>query len=200
LEPAFDYYFTLVGGTVEFTLVQADVSVIICQIFQAIWRPVINGFTARPVDLCFQEVQELRFIAFYVGMIIIVLAGLIAVMRLGEGLAAPAAIHGEWRIIRQPEGDCRYPAGWNDPELLMIIQSGRYLELRIGGSSGLSQAGRLIGEQVRTSGAAELVLRLDRQSEPDRLEGELRPPGCEASLYVRFERQHAYETGIDDVQ
>ena len=131
----------------------------------------------------------MRLVVQYFVLIIFAFMALLTVLYLGERLTAPPAIGGEWRMVDPLPGGCAMYDGWNDPTVLVISQSGQYLELRLGGPNGINQPGRLIGERVSADRLAVLDLRLDRQATPQILEGTLRLPGCDRTSPARYERQ-----------
>lgn len=111
-------------------------------------------------------------------LVAIILLAIYGVLRLGQGLTAPAAIHGDWRMPITDPG-CPALLNWEDPAALYILQSGLYLDMQLGGHGGLSLSGRLDGAQIQAQGAASLHLTLNRSTEPAELSGELNLPGCE---------------------
>lgn len=124
----------------------------------------------------------------YLIMVVAVLVAIFAVLRWGETLQAPPSVHGDWRLAQPRQGECPALAALPNPDLLSISQSGLYLEITVGGSSGPIWHGQLNGNLLTVTGLSGLSLTLNKHAEPQTLSGELRFPGCESELQAHYLR------------
>ena len=147
-----------------------------------------------------------RSLVTYVFLVGLPLAGLLGVLRAGQGLHAPPPVDGTWRTVAAASGSGAaltplVPPGAN-PAQLEVHQSGKYLSLDIGP---LHLSGRLRGDSLvahteapaaerRAAGCGhtemELHASVNVAAEPDRLTLVLSEPGRPACPQVRWTAVH----------
>lgn len=133
------------------------------------------------------------------------LLGLLGVLRLGQGIRAPMAVHGAWVFQvadpgASPPRCVRYLLSEGD-SALRITQSGAQLAATLGPEQNVALRGALTGDSVRLTGTIDaklvpdsvvcaggdsvvLVGRASRGSDRKRLEGAV--TGCAACAGVPF--------------
>jgi hypothetical protein len=132
----------------------------------------------------------------FVGISIVIV---LIFVRIGEKyMSAPASIGGNW--ILEPDSKTG-EAGFNCPALvfddepaLSISQSGVYLEVTFNDRDHTSLSGMLTdltvnAEKSTASGSTILEAEIDRQTEPDRLEGKLMVSSCQGPISLVGSRQ-----------
>ena len=129
----------------------------------------------------------MRLLLRYLLMVVLMVLTIVAALHLGQGLDAPASVHGEWRLSSEAPG-CPALSNQPDPAAMSILQSGRHLEIRMGGSDSLRVRALMQGTHIAAQARTALSLSLDRRAEPHTLSGEMTLPGCPplAVTYVRI--------------
>lgn len=144
-----------------------------------------------------------RSLITYVVLVGLPLAGLLGVLRAGQGLHAPPPVDGTWQTIAAGTGALTplVPRG-ADPTRLEVHQSGTYFSVDVGPHhlSGRIRGDSLVAHSGATAargtdgcgraGAMELHAALDMAAEPDRLTAVLSEPGRPACPQVRWTAVH----------
>jgi hypothetical protein len=126
----------------------------------------------------------MKAVLHYFFLVTAPILGILALLHLGSRLQAPASIGGEWHLELTPsainEAGC---ATLLDPAVqpsLEILQSGTHLILELNIGEEMSLRGRLDNLAITTIQPDTAVFQatVDRQSEPDRLAGNLTFPNC----------------------
>ena len=145
----------------------------------------------------------MRAARFYVPMVGIPLIGVLLVLRAGEGLSAPRAIHGTWRVrsMSVPAGAGHCLAGITSDSMhtLVVSQSGpdatvavRSADASSWGSAAIGIAGDAAtgalagGAAAGCAGGATLTLRLPARAVADTLFGSLADPTCAGCAPLTF--------------
>lgn len=98
----------------------------------------------------------MRHLLSYVLFVGVPLAGLVGVLRLGQGLDAPRAVHGAWTV--QPmAASGRLCAGYllSGDSSLVVTQSGRQLSASLGPEKDVTLRGRLTGDELTLEGVVQ---------------------------------------------
>ena len=156
----------------------------------------------------------MRHLLSYLLFVGVPLAGLLGVLRYGQRLPAPAAVHGAYAV--QPMAAtgraCQsYLLGGKDSSL-MVLQSGRQLTLRLGPASDVTLDGTLSGSELTLMGVIEpgstprfaacsvgdtlrLTAHLTRAAQVKRLDAILSSSACPECTPITFvaERPRRYE-------
>jgi hypothetical protein len=129
----------------------------------------------------------LKAVLLYLVLVGTPVLGLLAILRAGERIAAPRHLAGVWELSPEAAGRMAAPCLSLPSQELVLVQSGRYVEMRFGrsGSSfqakleGDSLAGTLIlPEGASCQGAVELRARVVSDAGRDRLLGQLVHDAC----------------------
>jgi hypothetical protein len=99
----------------------------------------------------------MRHLVSYLLFVGIPLAGLLGVLRLGQGLEAPRAVHGAWAVqpMASPGRACHRHLLAGGDSTLTISQSGRQLSAKLGPGDAATLRGRLIGAELVLEGAIQ---------------------------------------------
>src|SRR5690349_13390061 len=91
----------------------------------------------------------------YVLMVGLPVAGILGILRAGEGLAAPAAVHGTWRLasVSVDGGPCAALAGLREGTMVEVEQSGPHLTARVA-DGGARLSGAIDGDCVSASASS----------------------------------------------
>ena len=140
-----------------------------------------------------------RFVVAYILLVGLPLAGLAGVLRTGRHLTAPISIDGTWKLDIAA-GHATTPCDQAIASLLssnlIVSQSGRSLELTLGGGNKIEFPGQLDGAKVAASLApisgcsddqpVTLVASVDANSEPRSLAGTLSVENCTSCARQEF--------------
>ncbi len=135
------------------------------------------------------RIRPSRSLLVYLLLVVPPMGGLLAILRLGEGLAPPHSIGGVWRLT--PEGD-QQCASSPTPDELRVSQSGLHAEVSSDRASGLSLAVELHGTSIVGRGRAsgqqrcKTVLLDAHLTGHDTLDGTLEHPGCDECVATSF--------------
>jgi hypothetical protein len=95
----------------------------------------------------------MRHILSYLALVGIPLLGLLGVLKLGERLAAPAAVHGAYTLtLPAPREACLAGLFPRDEPRVVVAQSGPIVQVRLGGAAGLELRGHTDAGALRASG------------------------------------------------
>lgn len=140
----------------------------------------------------------MRHLLSYLALVGIPLLGLLGVLRLGEHLRAPAAVHGAYTLTLAAPGDpCLAGNFARDGARIVIAQSGPIVQVRLGGPAGLELRGRTDAGTLRASGplphrrptgcvadSVAFAATVTRTPEAWLLAGSLRPVPCDSCAPV----------------
>ncbi|MGH7586194.1 MAG: hypothetical protein ACREMH_08105 [Gemmatimonadales bacterium] len=88
----------------------------------------------------------MRHLLTYLALVGSPLIAMLAVVRAGEGMSAPAAIHGTYLLTTPPPGeDCIEPTLLAGDRRVVIAQSGPSIQVRLGADSGIVLRGHTAG-------------------------------------------------------
>jgi hypothetical protein len=147
----------------------------------------------------------MRHLLSYLVFVGIPLGGLLGVLRLGQRVVAPIAVHGSYAVLPMaPSGmACQaYLLGRGD-STVMLYQSGRQVTLKLGPSADVTLRGALIGTDLALEGVIEpgttprhvacpagdtirVTARVHRDGPLKRLQATLSAPGCVECSPVSF--------------
>jgi hypothetical protein len=139
----------------------------------------------------------MKVILQYFMMIGISILGILGILQLGKSLEAPASVGGVWSVqwpdLAQATAACPSIAfGAESPELT-ISQSGRELLITFQDSNRTAFSGRLQGLTIDAGAKQDPDLHfeatIDRQAEPDRLQGRLASSQCGIAISLTGLRQ-----------
>lgn len=155
-----------------------------------------------PPRRTFRAVRHLLAYLVFVG---IPLAGLLGVLRVGQGLEAPMAIHGSYAVVPMaPSGFACYAylLGGPGPNL-RVSQSGRQVTVTLGPTGNITLSGNLIGSNLTAEGVVpprttprhvacpvgdtiRMTVRARREVDLKRLEATLLVAGCPDCAPIGF--------------
>jgi hypothetical protein len=139
----------------------------------------------------------MRLILTYLILVGIPIVLILGVLQLGSHLEAPASVGGTWVVSPTPQDneskECEallVPGGlmqW------IILQSGPWLEIRVTGNSQISLEGELSGTTItansddpdKRSLSIQVQAVVDRNAEPDRLEGTILTNYCSQPVVIK---------------
>ena len=138
----------------------------------------------------------MRSIFWYVVFVGVPVLALLGILRLGEGLLAPRAVHGEYAFDVDSSGTIRCvmpPAGGADTRMI-ISQSGTRLELKLMGEKPVTFRGMLAGDTIRaaaartclTADSSAMSATVQRTESETQIVGELELLGCSTCPRVPF--------------
>ena len=135
----------------------------------------------------------------YIGLVGIPIISVLFFVRIGENtLSAPASIHGVWDLEAILEtGDAGMECSgmvFDGEPILTISQSGIYIEASFNDREKLTLSGTLTdltitAKESGLSASFFLVAAVDRQPDPDRLEGTLAVSTCSAPISLQGTRR-----------
>jgi hypothetical protein len=139
----------------------------------------------------------MKAVLHYLFLAIVPVLGILGLLHLGSRLKAPASIAGEWHLEVTPStvnkaGCMTLPDPAVQPSL-EILQSGIHLILQLNIGEEMSLKGRLDDLAITTIQPDTAVFQatVDRQSEPDRLAGNLTFPNCgEILTFTGIRQRH----------
>lgn len=121
---------------------------------------------------------------------------LLGILRLGEGLLAPRAVHGEYAFDVDSSGAirCVMPAAGGADTRMIISQSGKRLELKLMGEKSVAFMGTLAGDTIRvaaartclTADSSAMSATVERTEFETQIVGELELLGCSTCPRVPF--------------
>ena len=146
----------------------------------------------------------MRTIFLYIVLVGVILAALLEILRLGEGIKAPIDVSGKWIIkeefVNALHENCSAVNFLNQKSNLNIEQSGKFLELTLNDSANTTMNGKLENNTMTFSGTQpvkndscgnqvniQLTLKLIRQTgSPDEITGLWTTPNCGRCRQVSF--------------
>lgn len=102
----------------------------------------------------------MRHLLTYLVLVGTPLLAMLAVLRAGEGMSAPAAIHGTYLLTTPPPGeDCIEPTLLVNDRRVVIAQSGASVQIRLGADTGIVLRGHTAGAEFDAAGPMPEVRR-----------------------------------------
>lgn len=137
----------------------------------------------------------MRTLLLYVVLVALPVAGVLAVLHVGEGLSAPRAVSGLWEVHSDVPAGCPWAEGLGPR--LRVEQSGE--RLTVFGRRGQLR-GRLLGDSLRVErdgdGSCQTLVMtaaLEGGAVAEALAGRIEAPGCAACPDVPFRAQRIRE-------
>lgn len=125
---------------------------------------------------------------WYVAFVGLPVVALLGILRLGEGLVAPRAVHGEYTIAVDSSNvsPCLSPLVAGSERRMTIAQSGTRLQLTLGSETPIILAGTLAGDTIRvvaatrclTADSVGMSATVEKSATETELVGQLQWPGC----------------------
>jgi hypothetical protein len=138
----------------------------------------------------------MRPILWYVVFVGVPLLALFGILRLGEGLPAPRAVHGEYAFDVDSSGafSCLTPRVAGGERRMTISQSGTRLELNLIGEQPVAFRGTIAGDTIRTAAArtcltadsSAMSATVERTGSETELVGHLELRGCSTCPRIPF--------------
>jgi len=139
------------------------------------------------------------FFVAYTLLVGLPLLGLIGVLKIGRSLKAPISVDGVWTFQINSASLCMGSQSEFEP-VMLISQSGPYLQLRSQGAPTLSGSGVIDGKKLRailpgssadangcgTNRGLSLVANVDPDSQPRQLNGSIQFADCRACSPIAF--------------
>lgn len=99
----------------------------------------------------------MKHLIYYLLFVGIPFGGLLAVLRTGQGIKAPMAVHGAYAVQPMPRSGiaCQAYLLGSDDSTVSIVQSGRQLTVRLGPAADVILNGTLSGETFWARGVIE---------------------------------------------
>lgn len=143
----------------------------------------------------------MKAVLLYVVLVGIPVLVVLGILQLGRGLTAPIAVSGTWSIDKSSLGTNASPCGAlpisSDKPALTITQSGPHLQLRFNDRDSTTLTGELHEQTISTINtgnqsqpAIRLEASVDRQTEPDSMQGVLNFTPCPSHTAVTFTAIH----------
>ncbi len=138
----------------------------------------------------------MRSVFWYVVFVGVPLLALLGILRLGEGLPAPRAVHGEYSFAVDSSGaiGCLMPAVAGGERRMTISQSGTRLELKLMGDKPVAFRGTIAGDTIRvaaartclTADSSAMSATVERTESATQIVGQMELRGCGTCPRVPF--------------
>jgi len=143
----------------------------------------------------------MKAVLLYLALVGIPVLAVLGILQLGRGLTAPIAVAGTWNIEKNSpitnDSSCSALPISSDKPVLTITQSGSHLQLMFNDTDRTTLTGELHEQTISTANtpsqgqdAIGLEARVDRQAEPDSLQGVLTFRECPSRKAVTFTATH----------